>query len=509
MVPLFSPRVGFNYDVKGDRTTQIRGGTGVLTGRIPFVWLSNAVSNNGLYFGQFTSTNVPFTNTGDGLPYDFAQTPYAAPEKDFSDLAGGNPTLVTNPLNRNYGRSSIVPAMNTVAKNFKFPQVWRTNLAVDHKLPGGVVGTLEFIYTKDINAVLLRDANLAPAKAALAGDGRPLYGAAGADRQIIANDRRISGEVGQSLVLDNTDQGYQWSLTAQFRKDFNRNISLMGAYTYTDAREINSQSGSTAGGTFASQTNIFGPNNAGMSYANNLTPHRIVAYGSYRVEYMDHMATTVGFTYEGRSGFNWSYVYSGDPNSDGTNGNDLIYVPASQNEIVLSTSNANDTRTLTQIWSQLDNYIRNDEYLAANRGKYVARNGAIAPWVDRLNFSLLQDFYMDVKGKRNTLQLSLNIDNVLNLLNSKWGLIRVPARTQVIRFLGYEQPHTAGTLASPTATAGPAATIGNPWAATTGRPVYAFDLNPDGTPLTSSTIYDTSTTSGGRWQIQLGIRYIF
>jgi hypothetical protein len=142
---------------------------------------------------------------------------------------------VTNPLNRNYGRSSIVPAVNTVAKNFKFPQVWRTSIAVDQKLPGGVIGTLEFIYTKDINAVLLRDANLRPAVATVAGDGRPLFGAAGADRQIFGNDRRLSGEMGQALVLDNTDQGYQYSITAQFRKNFTRDFTLMAAYTYTDA----------------------------------------------------------------------------------------------------------------------------------------------------------------------------------------------------------------------------------------------------------------------------------
>ncbi len=507
--PLISPRIGFNWDVNGDRSTQIRGGTGVLTGRIPFVWLSNAVSNNGLYFGQFSSTNVPFDLTGDGFPYNFAQTPYVATSENFSDLVGGNPTLVTNPLNRNYGRSSIVPAVNTVSKNFKFPQVWRSSIAVDQKLPGGVVGTLEFIYTKDINAVLLRDANLKPATATLAGDGRPLYGAAGADRQIISNDRRLSGEVGQALVLDNTDQGQQWSVTAQFRKNFTRDFTLMAAYTYTDAREINPQSGSTAGGVFASQANIMGPNNSGVSYANALTPHRIVAYGSYRIEYMGHLATTIGLTYEGRSGFNYSYLYSGDPNSDGVGGNDLIYVPRNQSEILLASSNANDPRSINEIWTQLDNYINQDEYLSANRGKYVARNGAYSPWVNRLNFSLLQDFYIDVKGKRNTLQFSVNIENLLNMMNSSWGLIRVPSRTQLIRFVGYEQPHTAGSLSSPTATAGPAAAIGSPWAATTGRPIYAFDLNADGRPLTATNNFDTSTTSGGRWQLQLGFRYIF
>ena len=479
----------------------------MLTGRIPFVWLSNAVSNNGLFFGQFTSTAVPFDNTGDGYPYNFAQTPYISPEKNYSNLVSGTPTLVTNPLDRNYGRSSIVPAVNTLAKNFKFPQVWRSNIAIDQKLPGGVVGTLEFIYTKDINAVLIRDANLAPSTATLAGDGRPLFGAAGADRQVIANDRRLSGEVGQALVLDNTDKGYQWSITAQFRKEFSRNFSLMAAYTYTDAREINSQSGSTAGGIFSSQSNVLGPNNSGTSYAFALTPHRVVAYGSYRIEYMDHLATTFGLTYEGRTGFNYSYAYGGDPNSDGTTGNDLLYVPQNQSEIVLSTSSANDNRSISQIWTQLDNYISQDEYLSKNRGKYVARNGAFSPWVNRLNFSLLQDFYMDVKGKRNTIQISLTIENLLNLMNSGWGLTRNPARTQLIRFLGYEQPHTAGTLAAPIATTGPATTQGKPWAATTGKPIYAFDLNADNSALSSTYLNDTAV--GNRWQMQVGIRYIF
>jgi hypothetical protein len=500
--PLWSPRIGFNWDVNGDRSTQVRGGTGVLTGRIPFVWLSNAVSNNGLYFGNFSSTNVPFDVTGDGFPYNFSLTPYTASSEQYSDLVNGTPTLVTNPLAANYGRSAIVGELNTVSKNFKFPQVWRTNIAVDQKLPGGIVGTLEFIYTKDINAVLIRNANLRPAVATLAGDGRPLFGASGSSRQIYGNDRRLSGDVAQALVLDNTNEGHQYSITTQFRKNFTRDFTVMAAYTYTDAREVNSQSGSTAGSVYSSQANVLGPNNSGLSYANALTPHRIVAYGSYHFEYMKRFGTTIGLTYEGRSGFNYSYTYNGDPNSDGTFGNDLIYVPRNQSEIVLAPSNANDPRSLDQIWTQLDNYIQQDPYLSQNRGKYVARNGAIAPWVDRLNLSVLQDVYIDVRGKRHTLQFSVNIDNVLNMLNSSWGLIQVPSRTQLLRSLGYETPHTAGSIASPS-------NGGTPWAATTGRPVYAFDLNADGSALTTTNNFDTSTTSGGRWQLQLGVRYIF
>ncbi len=509
--PLISPRIGFNWDVKGDRTTQIRGGTGILTGRVPFVWLSNAVSNNGLFFGQTVTTNVPLDVTGDGFPYNFQQSPYVTEPKNYSNLTTGTPTLITNPLDRNYGRSAIVPSVNTVAKDFKFPQVWRTSLAVDQKLPGGVVGTLEFIYTKDINAVFLRDANLAPATAKLAGDGRPLFGAApgtpATDRQILSNDRRINGEVGQALVLDNTDKGYQWSITAQFRKRFNHDFQVMAAYTYTDAREVNPQNGSTAGGIFAGQQNINGPNDPGQSYAFSLTPHRVIASVSYRKEYLGHLATTIGVTYQGRSGFNYSYAYGGDPNSDGNSNNDLLYIPRSKNEIVLSTSGGTDSRSVDQIWTQLDNYISQDEYLNGKRGSYAQRNAAFAPWVNRLNLSLMQDFYVDVKGKRNTFQVSVTVDNFLNMLNSGWGLISTPARTNLIRFLGYEQPHTAGTTGAPVATAGPASTIGQPWAATTGRPVYAFDTNADNSALSSTYLYDTSVN--GRWQLQLGFRYIF
>jgi len=119
----------------------------------------------------------------------------------------------------------------------------------------------------------------------------------------------------------------------------------------------------------------------------------------------------------------------------------------------------------------------------------------------------MQDFYLDVNGHRHTLQLSAQVINVMNLLNSNWGLTRFAARTNLLRFVGYEQPHTAGTLTAPVATSGPANTIGLPWAATTGRPVFAFDTNADGTPLSSSWVYDT--TVNGRWQMQLGVRYTF
>ena len=492
--PLWSPRVGFNWDVLGDRSLQVRGGTGVLTGRVPFVWLSNTVNANGLYFGELNIQNPPLDNTGDGFPYNFSMTPYRANSETLTDPSTGEPVYVTDPNNVNYGRPVNVAGPVTLAKDFKFPQVWRTNLAVDKQLPYGIVGTLEMIYTKDMNAVVMRNANLKAPIGTLPGDGRPLWSPAGSTRQIYGNDRRINGDIGQALVLENTSKGYQWSITTQLQKNFNRNFSVSLAYTYTDSKEMNPAFGTTAGSIYGSQANVYGANSPGLSYSNSLTPHRIIAFGSYRIEYKEHFATTIGLTYEGRSGLPFSYTYNGDVNSDGTNA-DLMYIPRNKDEIVLTTSSATDTRTIDEIWNQLDAYIKQDKYLSKRRGEYAERFGAYNPWVNRLNFSLLQDFYTNIGSKKQTFQLSFTVENFLNMFNSEAGLTRNAARTNLLRFVGYESAHTAGT---PTA---PAGTV------IIGKPVFAFDLNTDGTPLKESFVPDQ--TVNGRWQIQIGLRYIF
>ncbi len=471
---LFSPRVGFNLDAMGNGSTQIRGGAGIFTGRVPFVWISNQVGNNGLLFLTNQTTNVPFQ-------VDPRYPVGAAP----SDLEGatftqgypfGNPT------------SQAPFVINTTAKDFKFPQVFRANLGVDQKLPGGVIATLEGIFTKDINAIFIRDANLAPAVGTLQGDGRPLYGG-NTNAALAPNTRRLNERVIQALVLDNTTQGYQWSVTGQLQKNFNKNFYLSGAYTYTDSRDINNQTSATASSLFGLNPTLNSPNDVTLSYGSSLTKHRVIASGSYRFEYAKYFATTISFIHESRSGGNFSYTYAGDVNNDGTGNNDLMYVPKDKNDILLTTTNATDTRSLDVIWNQLDAYISQDEYLSSRRGQYTERNGAIAPWVHSLNLRILQDIELG-RGKENQhkLQLSLEVINALNLIDSKYGLTQLSNRASLLSFAGYQTSNTTNTP-------------------TQGRPVFRFATNADGTPL--STTYSNSTGTGSRWQLQFGVRYIF
>lgn len=473
--PLFSPRVGFNWDVLGNKSLQVRGGAGVFTGRVPFVWISNQLSNNGVFFNTIvasptTATNPVSLTNGQPNSTNTVNTPF-------------NPNINAYVPSNLSNASSF--AINVTAPNFKFPQVFRANIGVDKTLPGGFVLTGEVIYTKDVNAVYIRDANLASPVGTLAGDGRPLYGT-----NLLIN--ALNPTITQALVQDNTNQGYAFSATAQLQKTTGK---LQGsvAYTFTDSKDLNAQSGSTAGSLFTGNPYVTDINSPVLGYASNWFPHRVIGNVNYRFDYAKNFATTLSLIYEGRNGGNFSYVYGGAPNGLTSAANtNLIYIPRSQSEILLTTSSATDTRTPQQIWDQLNAYIEQDPYLKSRRGKYAERGAALTPWVDFLNFRLLQDFKVSTGNNVNTLQLSFEMFNVLNFIDSNLGVVKNPARTSLIGFSGYETANTA--------------------TGTTGRPIYTFATNADGTPLSSSYTNSQSVSNGvttSRWQAQVGVRYIF
>jgi len=467
---LWSPRVGFNWDVKGDRSTQIRGGTGVFTGRVPYVWISNQASNNGLLFGS-----------------QFYTGPTAAPLTFSPNINAYRPIGAAAVAPANNPNPAVTYNLAATDNNFSFPQIWRTTIAIDQKLPYDIIGSFDFAITKDINAVYHQNINLPDAPNTAAGaDNRPIfYKTFPTTPGNSTANTRSNLKVTDAILMRNTNNGYSYFATAQFKKNFSNGISAMVAYTYTDAKSVN-DGGSIAQSIWRDRQVSGNPNENTLSYFNSLAAHRIVASLNYRKEYAGFLATTIGFVYQLAPAGRFSYTYIGDMNGDnsGGAGNDLIYVPRDQSEIALKDIiNADATiYTAAQQWTDLDGYINQDSYLSSRRGQYSERNGATNPWRGQLDFRLLQDFFIKSGTKRNTLQLSVDIFNVGNMLNSDWGVLQVPNRTGVITFAGYDVNRV---------------------------PQFTFPYL-DATakkPLTSSFRDDIGLLS--RWQMQLGLRYIF
>ena len=482
---LWSPRVGFNWDVKGDKTFQLRGGAGVFAGPPPFVWLSNQASNNGVDFGSYAI--VPGQN--DILASD--------PRFIFnSDVAANIPS---NALSNTSYNLAVTDAM------FKFPQLFRANLAADFKLPFDITATVEGIFNKDINAVYHQNINLPTTGTALNGfDNRIRYTGPQIYFNIPRNATFTSPNITDAILMRNTSKGYTYNATLQLQRNV-KNLYTMIAYSYGDSRSVN-DGGSIAQSIWRDRSVDGDPNANVTSFSNFYQPHRVVSAAAYRFEYAKYFATSFGFTFESANGQTASYLYGNTPNNFPTTGtriqnagadlnndglaNDLIYVPAARDEIILErqggTSAVADPRTPDQQWEQLDAYINQDPYLSKRRGKYAERNGLLTPFYTRMDFNFTQDFIVKVAGKNNTLRFTMDIFNFTNLLNRNWGIFKTTNRTALLNFLRME-------------TAGPNA----------GKPVFNFPYLDAANRIPLSSTFQNSTGQGSRFQVQMGVRYIF
>ncbi len=455
---LWEPRLGFNLDVTGKKTTQVRGGVGIFTGRPPFVWLSNQVGNNGVLTGFIDVAN---TNT--------RQYPLVA---DASVFTPEKPTL---------------PSTFEIAftdENYRFPQVLKANFAVDQKLPLNLVATAELIYTRNINAVLYYNANSKPAIGNFTGpDQRPRYpGDVGSTSQLPASTRVVSN-VSSLVVLSNTNQGDY--IGATFKLEYPERNGLYGlfAYTYSRARDLMS-AGSIALGSWTSARSVNGNNRLDLSFADNDVPHRLIGLLSYRTTFGEKRGGSTQFTigYEGIQRRRFSYTYAGDMNGDGVVGNDLLFVPNNASDLIFESWTVNNvTYTPQQQAAFFEEYINNDPYLSSRRGQYTERNGGIFPMLHRFDLAVARDFFITVGGKRNALQFRVDVFNVGNLINSNWGVGRRIIAAIPLTSRGV---HTDGT--------------------TPRYRVTSQLLNP-----TTRRTTDWSATINDVWNLQVGIRYTF
>ncbi|WP_276500892.1 TonB-dependent receptor [Terrimonas pollutisoli] len=408
--PLISPRIGFNWDVKGDRTVQVRGGSGLFTGRFPFVWLGNHIGN----------------------PFSFFY--------------------------------------NVTDKDFKWPQVWRSNVGTDFRIPSGTIFTVDVAYTKDVNAMMVRNYKLGTPTGTLnsgTGDKRKIY---------LPADQGAAN----TYVFTNTKKGYQFNVSLQAQQNFAKGLFAMAAYNFGIAKDASSISAEISSDAFDRNPIL---NNANAAIESNSlygNKHRFLVAASKKWLYSNgKLATTVSLFSSWTSGNRFAYVYGGDINNDGTASNDLLYVPTDAEIDAMSFDPLLDVNGNTQTAAAqrvgLKKFISQDKYLRDLRGKYTEKYGGETPWYSQLDLRILQDLNFSTTSKQ-TLQLSLDFINFGNLISSEWGV------KQYATTSGYYQPLTVSYN-------------GN-------APTYKFD------PSQTETFVDSPDLQS-RWQLQLGLRYIF
>ena len=405
-----SPRVGFNWDITGERRYVLRGGTGYFVGRMPFVWLVSAVGNSGVGQTQY-GYNIGKSSTSGAVAPGF----HTDVNETLDDIYQGNFTP----------QVSIPGSPTIIDKDLKMPATWKTSLAFDAKLPGDIDFTLEGIYNRDFNPAVISNANIYA-------DGT---------KTISKNDIRTAYKsynagTGAYLIENGGSKAYYLSLTAQLHKNFDFGLDASFAYTYSRARSYGDGIGDQV--TSAYKTNTYavnGINDHELGYGTYVAPHRIIASLGYSKAYAKHFRSSVSFIYEGAplgyaggsySYSRYSYTYTKNIVGDG-GANNLLYVPATKDELTfknVTSATGEVTYSAEQQKEDFWNFVQQDKYLKKRLGKYAERGGAVMPWHHQLDFKFNQDFYMMIGGKKNLLQFGIDIQNLANLLNKDWGLYK-------------------------------------------------------------------------------------
>lgn len=409
-----SPRLGFNWDLTGERKYVLRGGTGIFVGRLPFVWLVSAVGNSGVGQTQYTY------NTG-GVNGEIAPYFHTNVNEILNEIYpnGFNPETPAAP-----GSPTIID------KNLKMPSTWKTSLAFDAKLPYDIDFTLEGIYNKDFNPAVISNANY--------------YN--GGTMQISENDYRgkySKYNPNNAFLIENGGTGaYYFSLTAQLNKAFDFGLDLSFAYTYSRARSYGDGIGDQVTSAYKTNTySVNGINEHELGYGTYVAPHRILASIGYSKSYAKAFKSSVSLIYEGvpmgyaggsYSYSRYSYTYSTNIVGDG-GANNLMYIPKTKDELVFKDV---DGYTAAEQKEDFWNYVQQDKYLSKHLGQYAERGGAVMPWHHQFDFKFNQDFYVMIGGKKNTIQFGVDIQNLGNLLNKNWGNYKLVNSTAPLKYNG-------------------------------------------------------------------------
>ena len=461
-----SPRVGFVWDVLGDKSLKVRGGTGLFSGRLPLVFFTNMPTNSGM-----VQNNAKFGPSGTAVDMSLFNGGVLR-QAELHDLIIKNGLSVDtiSPENGTVGSSFAA-----VDPKFKMPQVWKTSLAVDYAFPTSFPFSIsaEGIFNKTVNAVCISDWSVMPVEGFTrfnGPDNRPLYQGESGKFTYVNAKGKVAG-MPNAFVLSNTNKGYGYSFSVTMNMQPIKEISLMAAYTHTASKELTGMPGSDASSAFTYIPTNEGPNNVKLHNSQYVTPNRVVASATMH----DHSNNHFSFIYEAwQGGYNYSYMTANDMNGDGYT-YDSIYIPTDK-EVA-----NNEFRFVSQNDAErFMNYVHNDSYLREHQGQYAEAYSVYSPWVHRLDFSYKHDFVITSKEKSgcsNILQLNVDIKNLLNLFNSSWGVSKVMnSDLNSGRILKYEGADRDGypTFSTPKGVANnvqtwvPSYTVGQCWYASIG-----------------------------------------
>ena len=404
--PVFSPRVGFRYDIAGDSRYILRGGVGLFTGRVPFVWISNNYSNTGV---QLKTLNIQRSSSAanaallDSMDVILDPNGQAANEAKVAASAGSQ-------------------VINVVDKDFTMPQSARFDLGFDFDLLG-IDWTVEGIFTKNVSDIAYSnmaydvdgEKTVGSTYASLDFDQRPMF------------KRITTGSPYANIYrLYSTSKGYGYNFMVSAAKSFNFGLDLSASYTYSKSMSVFNGGSSVAQSNFNYNYHHTNPNNPELANSAYNIPHQIKASAYYHVNYGRHDAwtTTVGAVYTGTSGAAYSVYYNGDINGDSSNGNDLLFIPTDDqvDQMVFKAGTDNNAKYTPEVQAaNYKNWLANTAYLKDHRGEYFDRYAANQPFENHIDVHFGQKFSFNVGSHRNSIEFTADIVNFTNLLNPAWG----------------------------------------------------------------------------------------
>ncbi|NAS31192.1 TonB-dependent receptor plug domain-containing protein [Flavobacteriaceae bacterium R38] len=456
--PHLAPRLGFNWDVQGQRKTQIRGGLGVFTSRVPLVWPGGVYNNTG---NVVANTRI-FRPRNPGDP---------------NNVPGFNPDVnqqfrPDNPFQGN---------VDLIARDFKLPQTFKASIAVDQRLPLGFTISADLIYNNTITGVNYQNLNLAGEQFRTTGAGsRSNFGGV-----------RIDNTYQGIFLISNTNQGNSWNTSFTLSKNFYSNlidVTAQGTYSYGDSNVLFDGTSSQNISNWAFNESVNGSNNLQVSTSDFAQGHRVLANAVIDFKWSKNLKTSIGLFYEGVQGTPFSYIVGGrggDLIDDTGEFAALAFVPSTFEESLLVDDfdrNGNLILTAEQQYAALEAFINSDDYLRSRRGRFAERNGDRNRWSHVVDLKFAQDFSLNINDNKHTFQLTADIFNFTNLLNRDWGRRFFSGRFDNVNLVNFEGFASDGTT-----------------------PEYTFD------PSVVNTLdqIDDAGFQSSRWQMQIGLRYLF